>query len=131
MIMFLLFNAFNTSRVPEFLYQLWRALLGELFHHKMEWKVKNRDNTERVNKTTLYICTETQMGFKRFLHSHASLKEIIIASFGELLDEKFHFGPWNHRSNTVFIFTMFYFYFKVNQRIYVINWVIWTQNRLK
>ena len=82
-----------------------------------KWSEKSKkEKTERVNKKTLYICTETQMGFKRFLHSHVSLKEIIIASFGELLDEKFHFGPCNHRSNTVFIFTMFYFYFKVNQR---------------
>ena len=57
-----------------------------------------------------------QMGFKGFLHSHASLQEINIASFGDFQDEKFYFSPLNHRSNTAFIFNMFYYYFKVYQR---------------
>ena len=75
-------------------------------------------------KRTLYVCLETQMGFKRLLHSHALLSEIIIASFRELRMNSILVHKIIDQTLS-FIFTTFYYYFKVNQRnLCYKNWVI-------
>ena len=76
-------------------------------------------------KRTLYVCLETQMGFKRLLHSHALLSEIIIASFRELRMKNSILVHKIIDQTLSFIFTTFYYYFKVNQRnLCYKNWVI-------